>query len=167
MNRGDEPVTSAFPDEVLTAADPVSGLEGTLTLVRAADDGVSAIVVELRNPTAQPVSLKINTESSAFLMVAATDNRGQQLSKKLRKFATDEQQTFESVTLQPGALQSWTTPLADWIPADRIPDHEGLSGRLVLNVALLVTTSRGDERSMLTLYDTHVRFTRRAIDIAT
>ncbi|MGB3185602.1 MAG: hypothetical protein WBG76_14350 [Ornithinimicrobium sp.] len=168
MNREDEdePVTSAFPDEVLTAADPASGLEGTLTLEREADDGVSRLTVELRNPTPQQIPLKINTESSAFLMVSATDDRGHQLSKTPRKFATDEQQRFESVTLQPGARQSWTTPLRKWIPPDRISDPEGLSGRLVVNIALLLTTSRGEERSMLTLYDTNVRFTRHAIEIA-
>ena len=155
-------MTSQFPDKILTATDPVSELEGRLTLHREVDDGVSAINVALFNPTDHPVVLKVNTELSAFLLVAATDDRGRQLSTPSRKFATDEQQGFQTVALQPGNQQSWRTALADWIPADRVPE-EGLSGRLVVNVALVLTTDHGDQQPMLTLYDTDVRFTRRAI----
>ena len=143
----------------------MSGLEGTLTIVRADDDGVSAVAVELHNPTAQPVSLQINAEPSAFLMVAVTDDDGQQLSNPPRKFATDEQVMLESVTLRPGARRSWTTRLADWIPADRLPDDEAVPGRLVVSVALL-TGSDGATQSVLTLYDTEVHLTRHALDTA-
>ena len=135
-------MTPAFPERVRSASDPVSGLEGSLTIVRADDDGVSAVAVELHNPTAQPVPLEVNADPSAFLMIAVTDDDGQQLSKPPRKFATDEQQTLETVTLQPGARASWTTRLADWIALDRIPEGDGLPGRLVVNVALLTGNDR-------------------------
>jgi len=165
VSHGDEPVP-ATPDKILTTADPASGLQGTLRLERADDDGLSAIVVDVRNPTARSVSLRVNTDPSAFLMVGANDDRGRQLSRALRKFTTDEPQSFDIVTLEPGAHRSWTTPLADWISGDRIPDQEGLAGRIVVNVAFIVTSGRGDELSMLTFYDHHVRFTRRGLDVA-
>jgi hypothetical protein len=151
-------VTEDFPVRMPTATDDASGLSATLTLETDDDGAVAAANVEIANSSDEPAIFTVNSDPSAFLMVDATDDHGQVLSTPPRKFATDEPQEFDIIGLEPGASRSWHIHLANWIPADRVPE-DGVAGRLVVTVVLTL-----DERLvLLTVYDTDVRFSRKAL----
>lgn len=160
-----------FPDQVNRVADPESGLEGSLTILRGSDGGASAVVVELRNPSEErDVVLKVNTERSAVVMLTATDPQGTVLSKPAKKFDTSEAQRFITVRVARASSQRFRVPIAAQLPAGAIPE-QGLKGRLVVNVALLSSKVKGGEQpaeaefrmSLLTLHDMDVLFTRAAL----
>ena len=144
------------PDRVLAATDDGSGLTATLHLERDARDAVSAVAVEIANPTFDPVTVPVPGDLHALLLVEATDQQGDRLSRPARKFASDEAPDLRSITLSPGSSRTWRTELADWIDADRLPAG-GLDGRLVVSVAFAVD----DRQVLLTLYDTQVRLSTR------
>jgi len=160
-----------FPDRVDRVTDPASDLACGLTLLRGSDGGVAAVVVELRNLSEDhDVVLKVNTELSAVIMLTATDQEGTVLSTPARKFDSSEDQRFVTVRIARAASHRWRVPLAAQVPASAIAE-EGMKGRLVVNVALLLSRVRGDEQpddaefksALLTLYDMDVRFTRAAL----
>lgn len=160
-----------FPDRRTTVTDPGSNLVGTLQVLRGSDGGASAVVVELRNPSGyQDVVLKVNTETSAFIMLTATDRQGTVLSTLSRKFDSSEAQRFDTVRIAPGAAHEWRVPIVAQLPAGDVP-KEGMPGRLVVNVALRFSKAKGDEppadtsfdTSLMTLYDMDVVFTRAAL----
>jgi hypothetical protein len=151
--------------------DRQSNLECTLTILRAADGGASAVDVELSNRYADhDVVLRVNTEMSAFIMLTVTDDQGTVLSKPAKKFDHSETQNFDIRRLKRGQSHRWRVPLAAQLEESVIPVH-GLKGRLVVNVALLFSKLSGDEEpansdfklSIVTLYDMDVTFTRSAL----
>ncbi len=144
------------PDRVLTATDDDSGLTATLRLERGDDEAVSAVAVEIANPTQRAVTLTVNADVTALLLVEATDQHGDRLSRPARKFASDEAPELREITLSPGSSRTWRTELADWIAADRVP-AAGVDGRLVVSVAFAVD----DRQVLLTLHDMRVRLSTR------
>jgi len=160
-----------FPDHANRVTDPASDLEGSLTVLRGSDGGASAIVVDLCNPSNDhDVVLKINAEMSAFIMLTVTDEQGTVLSKPARKFNSSEVQGFVTTRIGRASSHHWRVPIAAQLDAGVIP-KQGLTGRLVVNVALLFSKVSGDEQpadadlksSLLTLYDMNVLFTRAAL----
>ena len=161
----------AFPDRVTTVTDPQSNLIAALRLIRGSDGGASAVAVELRNPSRDhDVVLKVNTETSAFIMLTATDRQGTVLSTPARKFDSSEPQRFDTVRIARGSSHEWRVPIAAQLPAKEIP-KEGVPGRLVVNVALRFAKVSGGqqpgdtdfETSLLTLYDMDLVFTQAAL----
>jgi hypothetical protein len=133
------------------------------------------VVVELRLLSGDhDVVLKVNTETSAVIMLTATDQAGTVLSTPARRFDTSERQQFVTVRIGRASPHRWRVPLAAQVPTRSIPE-EGLAGRLVVNVALRFSAVRTDqppddtdfESSLLTLYDMDVRFTRAALQEGT
>ena len=89
-----------FPDHVNRLTDTKSDLVCSLTVLRGADGGASAVVVELRNPSEDhDVVLKVNTEMSAVIMLTVTDHQGTVLSRPARKFNSSEVQRFVTVRI--------------------------------------------------------------------
>lgn len=164
-------VDPTFTDRRTTATDPESNLTGTLKVIRGSDGGASAVVIELRNPAqGRDVLLKVNTETSAFIMLTATDRQGTVLSTPARKFDSSEPQRFDTVRIARGSSREWRVPIAAQLPAKVVP-KEGVPGRLVVNIAVLFGKVSGDdqpadtdlETSLLTLYDMDVVFTQAAL----
>jgi hypothetical protein len=158
-------------DRLYQVTDPESNLECSLTVLRGDDGGVSAVVVELRNPSDDyDVVLRVSTEMSAFIMLTVTDEQGTVLSRPARKFESSEAQQFDIVRIGRGSSHRWWVPIAAQLDASAIPE-QGMKGRLVVNVALLFSKVSGDEQpadddfeiSVLTLYDMDVLFTRAAL----
>lgn len=159
------------PDRVCVAADPRSGLEGTLTILRGGDGGASAVDVELRNPAdGHEVALQVNNETSAFIMLTVTDQQGTVLSEPARRFDSSETQRFSAVRMERGSSRRWRVPIAAQLRPSAVPE-QGMTGRLVVNVALAFNRVRGSEQpadvgpelSVLTLYHMEVLFTRAAL----
>lgn len=162
-------------ERVYRVTDPQSNLECSLTILRGSDDGASAGVVELRNPSDDhDVVLKVNTEMSAFIMLTVTDEQGTVLSKPAKKFNPSETQQFDIVRIGRGSSHRWRAPIAAQLVASAISE-QGLKGRLVVNVALLFSKVSGDEQpadadfkiSVLTLYDMDILFTQAALSEGT
>ena len=162
-------------DRVYHVTDSKSNLEGSLTVLRGSDGGVSAVVVDLRNRSDHDeVVLKVNTEMSAFIMLTVTDDRGTVLSKPAKKFDHSEIQKFDIVRIQRGSSHRWRVPLAAQLEVSAIPE-QGLKGRLVVNVALLFSEVIGDKQpadadfkiSVLTLYDMGILLTQAALSEGT
>ena len=142
-----------------------------MTLLHGEDGGVSAVSLELRNPSQdRDVLLKVNREMSAFIMLTVTDDQGAVLSKPARKFDTSESQQFDLVRIGRASAHEWRVPLTAQLDPARLPE-QGLQGRLVVNVALLYHSLSGTSKpaaddfalSMLTLYDMDVLFTPSAL----
>ena len=159
-----------FPERVYRVTDPKSNLEFSLTVLQGGDGGSSEVMVELRNPSDDyNVVLKVNTEMSAFIMLTVTDDQGTVLSKPARKFNSSETQQFDIVWIGRASSHRWRVPIAAQLNASEIPE-QGMTGRLVVNVALLFNKVSGDEQpadadfeiSVLTLYDMDILFTQAA-----
>lgn len=164
-----------FPDRVNRVTDPKSNLECSLTVLRGADGGASAVVVELCNPSEDhDVVLKVNTEMSAVIMLTATDHQGNVLSKAARKFNSSESQRFVTVRIAHASSHRWCVPIAAQLLASEVPE-QGMKGRLVVNVALLFSKVSSDEQpsdadfqsSLLTLHDMDLLFTRATLSEGT
>jgi hypothetical protein len=160
-----------FPDRAIRVADPESHLECAMTVLRGSDGGAAAVVVELRNLSDErDVVLKVNAELSAFIILTVTDQQGAVLSTPARLFNSSEAQQFATVRIARSSSHRWRAPIVAQVPAGGLPE-QGIRGRLVVNVALLFVEPSGDEqpvdadfrRSLLTLYDMDVRFTRAAL----
>jgi len=151
--------------------DPQSKLECSLTVLRGDDDGASAVVVELRNSSEDyDVVLRVNTQTSTFIMLTVTDEQGSVLSKPARMFSSSDVQRFDLVRIARASSHRWRAPIAAQLDASTIPEP-GMKGRLVVNVALLFGMVSGGKQpgdadfksSVLTLYDMNVVFTRAAL----
>jgi hypothetical protein len=160
-----------FPERLCRATDPESGLECSLTVLRAGDRGASAVVVELRNlSTSHDVVLSVNTDLTAFVMLTVTDAHGVVLSSPARRFHTGEVMYASVVPIPRASSHRWRVPIAAQLSEFKIPE-QGLEGRLVVNLALLFDTTSGAAEptdanftsSLVTLYDMDVLFTRAAL----
>ncbi|MEO7732819.1 MAG: hypothetical protein ABIY55_17765 [Kofleriaceae bacterium] len=127
--------------------------------------------VELRNPSGdRDVILRVNQEMSAFILLTVTDAHGAVLSKPAKKFDSSEPQHLDLLRLSPGASHHWRVPIAAQLEANTVPEH-GMTGRLVVNVALLFDAVGRDEApvdadfqiSIVTLFDMETRFTRTTL----
>jgi hypothetical protein len=171
MAAPESPEENMSSDRVYLVTDPESGLQCSLTVFRGGDGGASAVVVELRNPSdGHDVVLKVNTETSVFIMLTVTDQQGTVLSTPSKMFSSSEAQRFVFVRIARASSHRWRVPIAAQLPASKIPE-EGMKGRLVVNIALLFSRVSGDEQpaeadfssSLVTLYDMDVLFTQAAL----
>ncbi|MDC8758042.1 hypothetical protein [Janthinobacterium fluminis] len=158
-----------FPDHAHCVTDPESNLEASLSVAQGSDGGAAAVDVELRNPSADEVVLKVNAETSAFIMLTVTDGQGTVLSKPAKKFNSSETQRYETVRIGGGGSHRWRVPLAAQLDAGALPEA-GLKGRLVVNVALLFNKAGGGrgadngyQSALLTLFDMDIFFTPTAL----
>jgi len=158
-------------DRVHRVADALSKLEANLTIVRGSDGGASAVVVELANvSTDHDVVLRVNTVTSAFIVLTVTDDQGTVLSKPARTFNTSEVQQFESVRIARSSAHQWRVSIGEQLEPSALSPAE-LKGRLVVNVLLLFSKVKDNEHaaedelqsSIITLYDMDVMFTRTAL----
>lgn len=159
-------------ERVSRVANPETGLEAGLTIVRGADGGACAVEVELSNPDPRhDLVLRVNTVTSAFVMLTVTDGQGVVLSKPPRRFDTSERQTFETVRMGPGTAHRWQVALTAQLDPGRIP-AQGMRGRLVVGVAAFVAkAAAGAEPAdadftmrVLTLYDLDVALTQASLE---
>jgi hypothetical protein len=158
-------------DHVQRSTDAQSKLEASLSVVRGSDGGASAVLVDLTNTSPDDdVVLKVNSVSSAFIMLTVADEHGTVLSQPARAFDSSEVQRFETVRIARGSAHQWRVPIVEQMQPSALPPGE-LKGRLVVNILLLfrkVTDNQPAsddefESSIVTLYDMDVLFTRAAL----
>ncbi|MCD6049809.1 MAG: hypothetical protein K0Q55_1212 [Verrucomicrobia bacterium] len=157
---------TAQKNRVFMAEDKV---EARLKLLKDDDQGVYGLVVSLHNTADdRDIAVALNTYQPASFLITISDEKGQTVSKPLKKFTTEDTQTFETVNIPKGGTREWFFPIADFLN-DKNWAAKGAKGSLFLSIACSygpINTNGGlaeQKRILINLHDTDVLFTAKAL----